>query len=72
MRLVLELKNRFGDMLRIEDVALLDIIDADLGFCLDSIFRNKMQIEVGHEHSERRLQWQDSTKYNACRFLMMI
>jgi hypothetical protein len=47
MRLVLEFKNRFGDMFRIEDVALLDIIDVDLGLCLDSIFTNEMRIQVG-------------------------
>jgi hypothetical protein len=28
--------------------------DVDLGLCLDSFFRNEMQIEVGHEYSERR------------------
>jgi hypothetical protein len=34
----------------------LDIIDVDLGMYLDSIFISEMQIDVGHEHSERRLQ----------------
>jgi hypothetical protein len=34
-----------------ETVALYDIIDVDLGLCVDSIFSNEMQIKVGHEHS---------------------
>jgi hypothetical protein len=58
-------------MFRVEVFALLDIIDVDLGLCLDSIFRNEMQIEVGHEHNERRLQWQDTTKCKVCRILRM-
>jgi hypothetical protein len=52
-----------------EVAALLDIIDVDLGMDLDSIFKNEIHIDVGHEHSERRLQWQDSTNCNACRVL---
>jgi hypothetical protein len=47
MHLVFNLKNRFGDMFRVQVVALLDIIDVDLGLCLDSIFTNEMRIQVG-------------------------
>jgi hypothetical protein len=54
-----------------EVAALLDIIDVDLGMDLDSIFKNEIHIEVGHEHSERRLQQQDSTNCKVCRILRM-
>jgi hypothetical protein len=37
-----------GRCLEFEIGALSDIIDTDLGLCLDSIFTNEMQIEVGH------------------------
>jgi hypothetical protein len=43
-----------GRCLDFEIDALSDIIDVDPGLCLDSIFTNEMQIEVGHEHSEIR------------------
>jgi hypothetical protein len=58
-----------GKYLGFEAAAPSDIIDVDLAMDLDSIFKNEIHIEVGHEHSERRLQWQDSTNCNACRVL---
>jgi hypothetical protein len=54
-----------------EIVSLSDIIDVDLGLCVDSIFINEMQIKVVHEHSEsRRLCWEISN-CNTCRVLWM-
>jgi hypothetical protein len=60
-----------GRCLGFETVALSDIIAVDLALCLDSIFTNEMQIEVGHEHSERRSQCWDSSNCKACRILRM-
>jgi hypothetical protein len=42
-----------GRCLGFEIVTLSDIIDVDLSLCLDSVFTNEMQIEVGCELSER-------------------
>jgi hypothetical protein len=42
-----------GRCLGFEIVTLSDIIVDDLSLCLDSVFTNEMQIEVGRELSER-------------------
>jgi hypothetical protein len=60
-----------GKYLGFEIIALSDIIDVDLGLCLESIFTNEMQIEVGHEHREKRSQCWDSTNCKSCRVLRM-
>jgi hypothetical protein len=45
MHMVFKLKNRCGDIFRVEVVALLDIIDVDLGLCLDILSQMKCRLK---------------------------
>jgi hypothetical protein len=58
-----------GRCLGFETVAPADIIDVDLGLCVDSIFTNEMQIKIGYEHSERRSLCWESNNCKTCRIL---